>query len=152
MKQIINMIKVLLVLSVMACIFYLSSQPATVSRALSNKVVQQLRSYIEAATWLVPSIKEAYLRNPVVVTRKLAHVAIYMVLGLVSYLALPRAWSVRKRVALVIMLCLVYAITDEFHQSFVPGRGPEIRDVLIDTLGSSIGMGIGMSIRRLTRK
>lgn len=140
--------KVLVVLTVMACIFYLSSQSATDSRALSNKVVQQLRSYIEAATWLAPSIKEAYLRNPVVVTRKIAHFTIYMVLGLVSYLALPRAWSVRKRVVLVITLCLVYAITDEFHQSFVPGRGPEIRDVFIDTIGSSVGMSIGCLIKK----
>ena len=140
--------KVLVVLAVMACIFYLSSQSATDSRALSNKVVQQLRSYIEAATWLAPSIKEAYLSNPVVVTRKLAHFTIYMVLGLVSYLALPRAWSVRKRVVLAITLCLVYAITDEFHQSFVPGRGPEIRDVFIDTIGSSVGMSIGCLIKK----
>ena len=40
-------------------------------------------------------------------------------------------------------LAILYAITDEFHQSFVPGRFPSIWDVLIfDNLGALIGIGI----------
>jgi VanZ family protein len=40
-------------------------------------------------------------------------------------------------------LALVYAITDEFHQSFVPGRHPSIWDVVIfDQLGILIGLWI----------
>ena len=65
-----------------------------------------------------------------------------------GYLALPRQWSLRRKMALVISLCFIYAITDEFHQSFVPGRAPEVRDVLIDTLGSSVGMSIGGLVKR----
>ena len=33
------------------------------------------------------------------------------------------------------MVGLVYAISDEFHQTFIPGRSGELRDVLIDTTG-----------------
>ena len=39
------------------------------------------------------------------------------------------------------LLALVYALTDEFHQSFVPGRNPSLMDVLIfDNLGAILGL------------
>ena len=59
MGKIVKGIKIAAVLIVMACIFYLSSQTATVSRAFSNKAVVVLKGYVEEATWLVPSIREA---------------------------------------------------------------------------------------------
>lgn len=137
-----------MVLAAMVCIFYLSSQTATESRALSNRVAEQLKSYIETVTYLVPFIRKIDFIYPVVRIRKVAHFTIYLVLGLVSYLALPRQWSVKKKMTLVVSLCFMYAITDEFHQSFVPGRAPEVRDVLIDTLGSSVGMSIGCFMKK----
>lgn len=148
MRRVVNVIKVVMVLAAMACIFYLSSQAATESRALSNRVAEQLKDYIETVTYLVPFIRKVNLTHPVVQIRKVAHFTIYLVLGLVSYLALPRQWSVKKKMTLIVSLCFIYAITDEFHQSFVPGRSPEVRDVLIDTLGSSVGMSIGYFIKR----
>ena len=90
MRRVVNVIKVGIVLATMACIFYLSSQTATESRALSNRVVEQLKGYIETVTYLVPFIRKVDLTHPVVRIRKLAHFTIYLVLGLVSYLALPR--------------------------------------------------------------
>lgn len=148
MGKIVKFIKVAAVLIVMACIFYLSSQNATVSRAFSHQVVALLKGYVEEATWLMPSIREAYLSQPTTFTRKAAHFIIYLVLGFVTYLAVPKAWPMKKRILFVLLLCCIYAITDEWHQFFVPGRGPQARDVVIDTLGSSVGMGIGCLIRR----
>ena len=37
-------------------------------------------------------------------------------------------------------LCAGFAATDEYHQSFVAGRGPSVRDVCIDTFGAMIGI------------
>ena len=138
----------MIVLAVMVCIFYLSSQTATDSRALSNEVVEQLKDYVETIECLAPFIRKMNLSYPRIRIRKVAHFTIYLVLGFVSYLALPRQCPLRKKMALVISLCFIYAITDEFHQSFVPGRAPEVRDVLIDTLGSSVGMSIGSLVKR----
>lgn len=46
-----------------------------------------------------------------------------------------------KRPWLAWMLAVIYAATDEFHQSFVPGRGPSIWDVLFfDNLGALAGL------------
>lgn len=63
----------------------------------------------------------------------------------VGYLLLGRAYLLglgpgRKSPWLAWGLCLGYAITDEVHQSFVPGRGPRVEDVGIDALGALIGL------------
>jgi VanZ family protein len=39
----------------------------------------------------------------------------------------------------VLLICLLTSIFDEFHQLYVPGRSAEIRDVLIDLAGSAVG-------------
>lgn len=38
-----------------------------------------------------------------------------------------------------IFFCFIYAITDEFHQTFITGRTGQFSDVIIDTIGASIG-------------
>lgn len=38
------------------------------------------------------------------------------------------------------LLAVLYAVTDEFHQSFVPGRGPWVVDILIDGVGAFLGL------------
>lgn len=43
------------------------------------------------------------------------------------------------------LVCLVFAATDEYHQSFVPGRGSSASDVMIDALGIAVALG-GMSL------
>jgi VanZ family protein len=63
------------------------------------------------------------------------------VLGVLATLAadshpLRRPW----KLLLPAVLCLLYAAGDEFHQSFIPGRGPQIRDVCIDFAGALTGI------------
>ena len=48
-----------------------------------------------------------------------------------------------------ICLASLYAMTDEFHQRFTPGRTPSIQDIGIDTLGAALGLTIWNWIRRL---
>ena len=46
-----------------------------------------------------------------------------------------------KKIWLAWLLAVTYALSDEFHQSFVPGRNPSILDVFIfDGLGAAIGL------------
>jgi VanZ family protein len=44
-----------------------------------------------------------------------------------------------KGVLLATLLGGLYGVSDEFHQSFVPGRYPSISDVIADTAGSLVG-------------
>ena len=43
-------------------------------------------------------------------------------------------------VVFTLLLCIGYAITDELHQAFVPGRTPKLLDVLIDSSGALLGI------------
>ena len=45
-----------------------------------------------------------------------------------------------KAAGISLLISMLYACTDEFHQHFVPGRSCEVRDVLIDTAGALIGI------------
>jgi VanZ family protein len=62
-----------------------------------------------------------------------------------GYLLLGRAClfgiGVKKKAPwLALGMCVLYAVTDEFHQSFVPGRSARVLDVGIDTFGSLLGL------------
>jgi VanZ family protein len=54
-----------------------------------------------------------------------------------------------RSILLALLLCILYAISDEVHQIFIPGRSGEIRDVIMDIVGSSVGVlgywGMSMS-------
>jgi VanZ family protein len=40
------------------------------------------------------------------------------------------------------VICVLCAMLDEFHQLFVPGRGAQVKDVIIDTVGAIVGIGV----------
>ena len=44
------------------------------------------------------------------------------------------------RIFVAWILATMYSATDEFHQSFVPGRHPEVVDAMIDSMGASIAL------------
>lgn len=71
-----------------------------------------------------------------------AHFTEYLVFGVLLFLAARQTWPDAKIVQLVfisIALASLYAVTDEFHQSFVPGRLCDPADWLTDTLGATLG-------------
>ncbi len=75
------------------------------------------------------------------IVKKLAHVVEYGVFAFLLYRAL-RGYEMDKTKAVIlsILFAALYGITDEFHQSFTPGREPRIRDVAFDTIGASLAM------------
>lgn len=69
--------------------------------------------------------------------RKLGHVAEYAVLFALLRRALSReGLSPRAAAAAAFPLAVAYAVTDEWHQSFVPGRAGRASDVLLDAAGA----------------
>ena len=73
--------------------------------------------------------------------RKAAHVTEYFLLAVTVafplYVYRLRGW---KLVLCAGLFCMGFAGLDEWHQSFVPGRSPSLRDVFIDTAGSLAGI------------
>jgi VanZ family protein len=61
---------------------------------------------------------------------KIAHIIVYSLL----FLFATRAFKDRK---IALIYTILFAISDEFHQSFIPTRNGSIADVLIDTAAAS---------------
>ncbi len=68
--------------------------------------------------------------------KKGAHVFVYAVLYFLTVRALKH--KTFHNYALAFALCVAYAISDEFHQSFTPGRTPKPTDVGFDTIGMTV--------------
>ena len=77
------------------------------------------------------------------IIRKLAHFSIYMVVGF-SLMGFMCTFDMRNIYKLISSfgIGVIYAVTDEIHQGFVPGRGPSIKDVFIDSAGVLTGIFI----------
>lgn len=74
------------------------------------------------------------------VFKKSAHVFVYFVLMLLVQRAILKLHieNVVKASVFALVFSVLYAMTDEFHQSFVPGRSGTLRDLLYDMLGIGI--------------
>jgi VanZ family protein len=75
---------------------------------------------------------------------KLAHGIVYSGLGFLLARALTAARPERlglRLTATVVLLAVLYGLSDEVHQLFVPGRAFELRDLLADLIGSALGAG-----------
>lgn len=75
--------------------------------------------------------------------RKAAHFTAYLILGFLAtqvFLAIPKLKTVRRMCIGAWLFSVVYAISDEVHQSFVPGRAMQLRDVCIDSSGALLGV------------
>jgi VanZ family protein len=97
------------------------------------------RVIIPALRWMFPHAMAETLALIHHVIRKSAHFTEYFIFSLLLLHALRagrRDFGMRWAL-IVILIVAGYAALDEFHQSFVPGRGPAVSDVLLDTTGGA---------------
>lgn len=135
-----------LVLACMGIIFYFSSQPAGESDHLSRGVAKYILSVSERVSMIFTDDVQMVNR----ILRKVAHFSIFLCLGFVLSLAWIRFKPIKwYSVALVLCVCVLYAIFDETHQLYVPGRGGQVRDVLIDSSGSVMGISLFLALRAI---
>ena len=97
----------------MLLIFLLSACDATLSSMQSDIIVNYINNFISVNSFLV---------------RKLAHFLLFFLLEMLVY------FSIRSIKYSFIFVSL-YAVLDEVHQYFVPGRSCELRDMIIDISG-----------------
>ena len=93
--------------------------------------------------WLFPETSEATLQTIHFVVRKLAHFTEYAVLGFLAARAFSTSSvrSLKRRWFLIaLFLIVMYALLDEYHQSFVPSRTASIYDSMIDSIGGVAGL------------
>lgn len=134
-----NKISLLLVILWMIFIFVMSSFDATSSSNQSNFIVDIITSII--------NIKDIGLLSLII--RKLAHFTEYFILGILVINFITRY---DKKIIIAILLCIMYATSDEIHQIFVPSRSCQITDIMIDSLGSIMGIYLYKLITKKCKK
>ncbi len=104
--------------------------------------------------WLFPNITEERFAAIHFLTRKAGHFTEYAVLAVLA----RRAFVTSSRAAIQrywfqwgLLLIVIYALLDEFHQSFVPSRTPSVYDSAIDIVGGLTVLLI-FKLHRTTRK
>ena len=128
----------------MLVIFSLSSQAADQSAGLSTGIVEIFIDIIEK---ILPGY-DADMISLEHFIRKVAHFCSYLVLGVLVTNALRRSGvEGLKLYAFALGICVLYAISDEVHQLFVPGRSGQAADVFIDSAGALLGIGGKMLLK-----
>lgn len=129
-------------------IFYLSHQPSIQSDQLSRGVTEVIVKTVEK---LAPetNFNISHFNHYV---RKHAHFIAYFILGglVLNGLKTFRLDWFRK-IAFALLFSITYAFTDELHQLFVPGRGAQLKDVLIDSAGAFAGIMVYLLFIKLRK-
>ena len=132
----------IIVAAIIAFIFFQSALPADLSSRESGRVVDLL-------VRLFQGIMPIDRQTMVFIVRKGAHFAEYTILGgflvpaVTEWMAVdktPVPDSVRSIRIISWLVGTLYAVTDEVHQYFVPGRSCELRDIGIDSCGVLAGV------------
>lgn len=122
----------------MTVIFIMSAQPANESSQTSGELVSKVIDVIYSDFDSFSADKQVIVTyNVTFIVRKVAHFLEFFVLGLFSAMA---AFTFKKGSTFVkafssILFSVVYAVGDEVHQIFVPGRACRIFDMCIDSIG-----------------
>ena len=139
-------ISLILVIAWMIVIFILSNMPADVSSSNSSNVVSTVINTVDKVTNASGDIiekhsDEAYLKNINNIFRKTCHAFCYLALYILVFNFVIRITKKKLLIYNIIsfIVCFLYAISDEIHQTFVVGRSGEVRDVLIDSIGIIVG-------------
>lgn len=150
-KKIKIIISIMLVIIWMAVISIFSAMPADESDKQSKGIIYIIAEKIEGKT--ADQIENIDALNHLI--RKFAHGSVYFVLCiLIMNLILQIKEKNYKFIYVLIAIgsCFLYACTDEFHQIFVEGRAGQFTDVLIDTLGATIGSALFLLVFKLKNK
>lgn len=121
--------KWLFVIIWMVLIFLFSNESGITSTNTSNLIVKKV-IFLEDCFGISFETLTFFIR-------KSAHFILYFILGI---FILNATKGIKNDWLTALLLCLLYACTDEVHQLFVMGRSGELKDVLIDFIGSSLGV------------
>ena len=134
----------------MIVIFLFSNSVGSVSTSKSKKITYDMVNIVEKKKTEEEKKEKVEQIHPVI--RKIAHAFEYAVLCILLIISLKYSNIRNNRLYLTALLtCIVYAISDELHQLFISGRSGELRDVIIDTAGATIGLIIYDLIEKIIK-
>ena len=133
----------ILVIIWMFVIFSFSNQNGVKSTSTSNVVTSAIVNVATNVTnkeYTRTEVKKK-IEDSTFYIRKMAHFTEYLILGILVLNYLSTYGKLNKRMLMIaLIICYLYAISDEIHQIFIPGRTAKVLDTLIDGSGSLIGL------------
>jgi len=141
LEHIIRYILMICIIIICTIIFGFSGENGEKSASTSTRVAQFLVKHSNKEISEYEFNEKVYIIQPII--RKIAHFSIYTVLGmLIMGCALTYKGNKLMKFNISIIISFLYACTDEWHQSFIPGRSAQFTDICIDTLGAFLGIFI----------
>ncbi len=150
-----RVVGLILTVFLMIFIFSMSAQNADVSSQTSGGVIRFTVGLIypdfsglneQAQNNIVSSLQG--------LVRSAAHFGVFAALcfsSLIFTLTLERI-KLLSRYASSVIFSFLYAVSDELHQFFVPGRSFQLVDILVDTLGILLGAAVMYLIMKIIKK
>ena len=114
-------------------LFFLSSKSSLPHSMLASELLRNIKHIIEAIGF-IPLIhfSDFTISN----FDKVAHTLLYFIFEILTFLMLKNSSKLAKySVPLAILVVLLYGLTDEFHQYFIPGRDASVFDFAADCIG-----------------
>ena len=129
--RVYRIICLVLVLLWMGAIFLFSSETADESAALSGSITERFARFF-FRDWFLPA-------NASVLSERLGKLEYLILGGLLALFMSTIRMKYGFRIMISILVGILYAISDELHQSHVDGRAMQSFDVLIDSGGVMVG-------------
>ncbi len=122
-------------------IFYLSAQNAEKSFDTSGGIVEKIVTVIYPEYEMLSGNTQTEITDmTTLIVRKTAHFLEYFILGLLAFWTTICFLKNKLNVLLSIVFCVLYSVSDEVHQHFVPGRACRFWDIIIDLSGSALAV------------
>lgn len=153
-KKIITLIFLLLTLIWMCVIFSFSCENASESSESSGSFIEKIASVIiKDFDTFSEEEKTVFIERYEHFTRKAAHFTIYAILGALSFTTVfSYSSAYKKSYFIALIIGALYAVSDEIHQYFVPGRACMIKDMLLDSCGVAFGAAVILLFVFIIRK
>lgn len=153
-NRVINILSLCMVAACMAAIFWFSAQPSAQSSQMSGGITEEvIAAFLPGYHSWSADVQENVYNIVETVIRKSGHFLIYALLGALCMFSASRFLKKRwQQLTVSLGVCVLYAVSDELHQLFVPGRSCEFRDVFIDTGGAVLGILFMWAVLAVARR
>lgn len=140
-RKLCFIINLILSLAIMTVIFLFSTESGDTSADRSSSLKETLLSFLDP---VLPDLIYNFIDEHI---RQLAHFTLYFLLGITVSMA-TKCVIIHPIFPYItsFVICFVYALSDELHQYFVPGRSCRIIDIGIDSLGAILSISLHLFI------
>lgn len=133
-------------------IFIFSNQNGEKSGSVSRDFTKKVIEILHIDKNLNEIEKENLIENSQFIVRKLAHFTIYTIAGINLY-GFINTYKIKNKSKIigVLLVGIIYAISDEIHQMFSGERTPAVMDVFIDSCGVLFGINMFLITNKIIK-